>query len=176
MHPRMSGSLSSGRPKGRTRWLMQATPVCWLPNSVHEAGARRLLQRGGERAIFLAVGAGQCCNPAQMILRLIAVTLFDLPQSVILPGLDVAGVGLQRALVPDLRYPVVAELAVGIADQIGDGGVVVVAERLELVDRGGIVVAVVDHGIGGAVAGGELAVLDGGALVLLVLLGARGRR
>jgi hypothetical protein len=55
----------------------------------------------GERAIFLAVGAGQSGDPVQVILRLLAVALFDLPQSVILPGLDVVRVRLQRALVPD---------------------------------------------------------------------------
>ena len=55
-----------------------------------------------------------------MILRLIAVALFDLPQPVILPGLDVVRVGLQSALVPDLCDLVVAELAIGIADQVGD--------------------------------------------------------
>ena len=67
-----------------------------------------------------------------MVLRLVAITLFDLPQAVILPGLDVAGIGLQRALVPDLRDLVVAELAIGVADQVGDVGAVVLSERLEL--------------------------------------------
>ena len=94
-------------------------------------------------------------DPVQVILRLLAVALFDLPQAVILPGLDVVGVGLQRALVPDLRHLVVAELAIGVADQIGDGGAVVVAERLQLLDRGGIIVAVVDRGVGRAIALGE---------------------
>ena len=64
-------------------------------------------------------------------------------------------VRLQRALVPDLRELVVAELAIGIADQIGDAGVVVVAERLELLDRGGIIVAVVDRRMSGAVSPAE---------------------
>ena len=104
-------------------------------SSVNQAGAGRLFQRGGERAIFLAAGAGQRGDPVQMILRLIAVALFDLPQPVILPGLDVVRVGLQRALVPDLRDLVVAELAVGVADQVGDRGAVVVTERLQLSDR-----------------------------------------
>ena len=92
-------------------------------------------KRLGQRAIFLAVGADQLGDPAQMILRLIAVTLLDLPQPVILPGLDVVGICFQRALVPDLAELVVAELAVGVADQIGDVGAVVVAERLQLLDR-----------------------------------------
>src|SRR6476661_4798961 len=85
-------------------------------SSVNQAGAGRLFERSGERAIFLAVGAGQSGDPVQVILRLLPVTLFDLPQSVILPGLDVVRVRLQRALVPDLRDLVVAELAIGIAD------------------------------------------------------------
>jgi hypothetical protein len=86
-----------------------------------------------------------------VVLRLVAITLFDLPQAVILPGLDVVRIGLERALVPDLRDLVVAELAIGIADQVGDGGAVVPAERLELRDCRGIVVAVVDRGVGGAI-------------------------
>src|ERR1700720_3051629 len=140
-------------------------------NSVHQAGAGRLFQRRGQRAIFLAVGAGQRGDPVQMILRLIAVALFDLPQAVILPGLDVVRIGLQRALVPDLRDLVVAELAVGIADQVGDGGAVVVAERLELLDRGGIIVAVIDRGIGCAITPGECRILDAGLVFAGLLLG-----
>ena len=65
-----------------------------------------------------------------MILRLVAVALLDLPQPIILPGLHVVRIGPQRALVPDLRDLVVAELAVGIADQIGNSGNLVAAERL----------------------------------------------
>src|SRR6202165_1331127 len=86
-----------------------------LPSSVNEAGAGRLFEGRGQRAIFLAVGAGQSGDPVQVILRRIAVALLDLPQPVILPGLDVVRVGLQRALVPDLRNLVVAELAIGVA-------------------------------------------------------------
>ena len=85
----------------------------------------------------------------------VAVALFDLPQAVILPGQHMVRVGFQRALVPDLREPVVAELAIGIADQIGDVGMVVMAERLELPDGRGIIVAVVDRRIGRAVAAGK---------------------
>jgi hypothetical protein len=54
-------------------------------------------------------------------------------------------------LVSDLRDLVVAELAVGIADRIGDRGAVIVTERLQLLDRGGIVVAVIDRGVGRAI-------------------------
>src|SRR5260370_17928607 len=50
------------------------------PKSVNEAGAGRLFKCCGERAVFLAVGAGQSRDPAQMILPLIPVTLFDPPQ------------------------------------------------------------------------------------------------
>src|SRR6266540_3820094 len=93
-----------------------------MTRSVSQPGARRLFQRGGERAIFLACRAGELSDPVQVILRLDAVALFDLPQAVILPGLDVVRIGLERALVPDLRDLVVAELAIGVADQVGDGG------------------------------------------------------
>ena len=58
-------------------------------------------------------------------MRLVAVALFDLPQAIILPGLGVVRIGLERALVPDLRDLVVAELAIGVADQVGDGGAVI---------------------------------------------------
>src|SRR3984893_16343783 len=128
--------------------------------SVNEAGAGRLFECCGERAIFLAVGTGQGGDPAQVILRLIAVALFDLPQPVILPGLDVVRVGLQRALVPNLRDLVVAKLAIGVADQIGDGGAVVMTESLQLLDGGAIVIAVIDRGVGRAITFGECGVLD----------------
>src|SRR5580704_11434454 len=105
--------------------------------SVDESGARRLRRCCCRRAVFFAVGAGEQRDLAQVIFCLLAVALFKLPQPIILPGLDVVGVGLQRALVPDLRKLVVAELAIGITDQIGDRRGVVVAERLQLLDRGG---------------------------------------
>ena len=102
-----------------------------------------------------------------MILGGIAVALLDLPQAVVVPRQHVVRIGPQRTLVPDLRLLVVAELAIGVADQIGDVGTIVLAERLQLLDRGGIVVLVVDRGIGGMVAGQELLIVDRGALVLL---------
>src|SRR5271169_5264830 len=97
---------------------------------------------------MFAIGPANRGDPAQMILSLLAVALLDLPKTVILPGQYMVRIGLQRALVPDLAEPVVAELAIGIADQIGDVGVIVMAERLELFDRGTIVVAVIDRRIG----------------------------
>src|ERR1700736_2708043 len=134
-----------------------------VERSVNETSARRLFEGGGERAVFRAVGAAQLADPVQVILRGVAVALFPLPQPVILPGLDVVRVGLQRALVPDLRDLVVAKLAIGIADQIGDGGAVVMTKRLQLLDGGGIVIAVIDRGIGRAITFGEYGVLDAGA-------------
>src|SRR5882757_10081722 len=148
-----------------------------LPNSVNQSSARRFLHRFGERAIFFACRAGELGDLVQVILRLVAVALFDLPQTVILPGLDVVRIVLERALVPDLRHLVVAELAIGIADKVGDGGAVVTAERFELRDRRGVVVAVVDGGIGGAIAVGESGLLDTRArfagFLLLALVGRR---
>src|ERR1700688_5279873 len=80
------------------------------PNSVNEAGAGRLFECSGERVIFGAVGAAQLADPGQVILRLIAVALFELPQPVILPGPHMVRVGLQCRLGPDLRDLVGAEL------------------------------------------------------------------
>src|SRR6202051_4085273 len=128
----------------RSCWVVRGLGRETLPASVNQTSARRLFEGGRERAVFLAVGAGQSGDPAQMILRLVAVTLFDLPQSVILPGLEVVRIGFQRALVPNLRDLVVAELAIGVADQGGDGGIVVMAECFQLRNRGSVVVTVVD--------------------------------
>ena len=139
---------------------------------VDEAGARRLLQRRGERAILLAVGAGELGDLVQMLLRLIAITLLDLPKAVIVPGQDMVRIRLERALVPNLRELVVAELAIGIADQVRHIRVIVVAKRLELVDRRGIVVAVIDRLIGCAIAPNEGRVAEEGLFV--GFLGAMG--
>jgi hypothetical protein len=57
----------------------------------------------------------------------------------------------QCPLVPDLRELVVAELTIGVADQVGHLRVIVVAERLKLLDRGSIVVAIIDRRIGRAI-------------------------
>ena len=86
-----------------------------------------------------------------MVRRLVAIALLDLPQAVILPRQHVVRIRLERALVPGLRQSVVAKLAIGIADQVGDTGVVIVAERLELVDGGSIIVALVDRRMRGTV-------------------------
>src|SRR6266481_7373350 len=139
-------------------------------DSVDKASAGRLFQGGRERAIFRAVGAGKLGDPVQMILCLVAVALLDLPKAVILPGPHMARVGLQRALVPYLAELVVAELAVGIADQIGDVGAVVMAQRLQLFDRHGVIAAVIDRSVGRAIAGEEFRVVNARTLVVLLLV------
>src|SRR5216683_1639871 len=119
-----------------------------------------------------------------MILRLIAVALLNLPQAVILPGQHMVRIGFQRALVPDLRELVVAKLAVGITDQIGHIRVIVVAEHLQLLDGGSIVIAVVDRCVGRAVTLRKCGVVDAGLFVGLLFalvggadgLGTRRRR
>src|SRR5580698_3633954 len=103
--------------------------------SVNEAGACRLVEGHRQRLVFGATGAADLLDAAEVILGGFAIALFELPQAVILPGADMIRVRLQRALVPDLRDLVVAELAIGIADQIGDVGDVVMAQRLQLRDR-----------------------------------------
>ncbi len=63
-------------------------------------------------------------------------------------------------------------VAIGIVDQVGHVRVIVVAKRLQLLDSGGIVVAVVDRCIGCAVTLTKCRVVDAGMLAgLLDLLG-----
>jgi hypothetical protein len=52
-------------------------------SSVNQAFVWCLFQRGCQRPKFRAIGAANRGDPAQMVLRLIAVTLFDLPRAVI---------------------------------------------------------------------------------------------
>ena len=47
---------------------------------VDEAGAGRLFQRLGQRPIFIAIGAANRGDPLEMVFRLIAAALFDLPR------------------------------------------------------------------------------------------------
>src|SRR5262249_18222950 len=65
----------------------------------------------------------------QVLLGLELVALLGMPHAVIRPGTDVVGIGGQRLLVPVLPILVAAELAAGIADEVGDLGIVVVADR-----------------------------------------------
>src|SRR5579871_1709002 len=149
------------------------------PNSsalIHQRRSGRLLERGFERAIFGAVSAADRGDAAQMIFRLFAVALLDLPEAVIIPGQNVVRIGLQRALIPDLGQFVVAELAIGVADQIGDVGVVVMAKRVELIDCRGIVVPLIDRVVGGAVALPERGIIEEGMLFTLLGPMARSRR
>jgi hypothetical protein len=82
--PTMHRSPNAGAAVFRsTQLCAEYSPLITL-SSVNQAGARQMLERGGERAIFLAVSAGERRDLAQMILRLIAVALFDLPQTVML--------------------------------------------------------------------------------------------
>src|SRR5262249_24050505 len=77
--------------------------------SVGEAGAGRAFESRSRGAIFAGGGAGELRDLLQVIFGLLAVALFELPQAVILPGPYMVRIGLQRALVPDLRQFVVAE-------------------------------------------------------------------
>src|ERR1700739_137409 len=111
-------------------------------NLIDKTSAGRLLKCGGKRAIFGTIGAADRCDPAQMIFRLVAVALLDLPEAVIVPCQDMVRIGLQGALIPDLGELVVTKLAIGVANEIGHVGVVVMTERVELVDRSRIVMPV----------------------------------
>src|SRR5450631_1750539 len=111
-----------------------------------------------------------------MILRRIAVALLNLPQTVILPRQHMVRIGFQRALVPHLRELVVAEFAIGIADQVGDVRVIVLAERLQLLDGVRIIVTIVDRRIGRAVTQSKSGIVEAGLFVglLFALLGGAG--
>src|SRR6476646_8851217 len=95
--------------------------------SIDETCASRFFQRLRQRPIFRAVGSADRSDPAQMIFRLLPVTLLDLPKTVVLPGQHVVRICFQGALVPDLRKLVVAEFAIGVADQIGHVRMIVMA-------------------------------------------------
>src|SRR5260370_30234111 len=83
------------------------------------------------RAIFLAAGAGQSGDPVQVILRRIAVALFDLPQPVILPGPHMVRSEDHPSELPSHLNLVCGLLPVRKTDQIGDRGAVVVTERFQ---------------------------------------------
>jgi hypothetical protein len=53
---------------------------------------------------------GSDARPFCIFLRLISVALLNLPQAVILPRQYMVRIGFQRALLPDLRDFLVAEL------------------------------------------------------------------
>src|SRR3984885_13332919 len=150
--------------------------------SINETCAGRLFQRVRQGPIFRAVCSADRSDPAKMILRLLAVTPLDLPQTVIIPGQHMVRIRFQCPLVPDLRELVVAELTIGVADQVGHVRVIVVAERLKLLDRGGIVVAIIDRRIGRSIPLSKSGIVDAGVLTGLFGplamggFGARSRR
>src|ERR1700722_5060788 len=135
--------------------------------SINETCAEGLFQRVRQRPILRAVGSADRSDPAEMILRLLAVALLDLPQTVIIPGQHMVRIRFQCPLVPDLRELVVAELTIGVADKDGHVRVFVVAERLKLLDRGGIVVAIIDRRIGRAIPLSKSGIVDAGVLTSL---------
>src|SRR5262245_49901284 len=75
-----------------------------------------------------------------------------MPHSVILPGAGVVRVGGERLLVPKLRILGAAKLAARKADQVGDVGMVVAAERAQRDDRARIILPPVDQVVGVPVA------------------------
>ena len=140
------------------------------PNSIHETSAGRLLQRRGQRSVLIAVGTAYLPDPTQVIFCLLAVALLDLPKTVIVPREDMVRIGFERALIPHLREVVVAELAIGVPDQISDIRVIVVAKRRQLLDSGTIVVTFVNGRIRRAVPLSEGWIADTGTLVSLFAL------
>jgi ferredoxin len=135
--------------------------------SVTTSVARLAVDYGLELFVFLAGrGAADRADFREEVFGLQPVALFHVPHAVIGPGAHVVGIGGERLVVPFLRLVVVAELAVGIADVIGDVGVLVLAKRMHGGDAA-FVVAGQDLGAGGAVAAQELLV----SLLMLLLFG-----
>ena len=79
------------------------------------------------------------------------------------------GIGLERRLVPELGLVVPAQLAVGVADIIGDVGMLVMAERVHGGDAG-VVPSGQDQFTGGAVVAQEFRLLFSQSELLLLLL------
>jgi len=121
-------------------------------SSIDERSARRLLQGRGQGLVLIAIGTANLSDPTQVIFCLLAIALLDLPKSIIVPRENVIRIRFQRAFIPNLRKRVIAELAIGISDQIGHIRVIVVGERLQLLDRRSIVIALVNGRIGRTVA------------------------
>src|SRR5262245_61358359 len=92
------GLLASSRVSSRYAPL-RATDLGRLA-SINQPGARWLLKGRRQRAIFLAGSSADLRDPRQVILRLIAVALLDLPEPIILPRQHMVRIGLQRTLVP----------------------------------------------------------------------------
>src|SRR5208282_6401428 len=84
------------------------------------------------------------------------VALLGMPHAVVGPGHGMVRIGGERALVPGLGVVIAAELAAGVADQGGDVGVVVVAERPQGGDACDIIALVVNQRVGAVVARQEI--------------------
>src|SRR5689334_17202522 len=140
------------------------------------------LDHGLELAVFLArrVAADQL-HLLQVVERFQAVALLHLPHAVIGPGAHVVGIGGERLLVPDFRVFILAELAVGVADVIGDIGMLVVADGVHGGDAALIVAdenhfargAIVAQKLCGGLRGGGL--LDHAGFLFLLLAAVVGR-
>src|SRR5206468_1129614 len=130
-----------------------------------------------ELGVFTAPGvAAQRFHLGEEFAGFQQIALLGVPHAVIRPCDGVRRIGGERPLVPDLGVLVAAELAAGVADQVGDIGVVVVAERLQLVDGGDVFVTLVDHRVRRLVAVDELLLGFLVFLFWLLLFGVGGLR
>jgi hypothetical protein len=113
--------------------LAQVGPKsCAAPSAASISVADLAVDRGLQVGVFLARGAAaDRTDLFQEILGFQEIALLDVPHPVILPGAHVVRVRRERLFVPDPGGFVIAELAIGIADVIGDFGAVVVTERPE---------------------------------------------
>src|ERR1700730_2263032 len=88
-------AINSHGPFSITSSARPMLPRCG--SSINETGAGRFFERSRQGPIFLAVGPANRSYPAQMILRLIAVALLNLPQTVILPRQHMVRIGFAKA-------------------------------------------------------------------------------
>src|SRR5262249_40639120 len=133
----------------------------------HSLVRARAFDHALELGVFLARGvAADEVHLLQVFLRLEEIALLGVPHAVVGPGAHVVGIGRERLLVPVLGIVVAAELAAGIADEVRDLRIVVVADGVHGGDAA-LVLATQDQRPGVLIL---LAQLLEFALVLLLLL------
>src|SRR5262245_51910030 len=159
------------RPSAPARDEVKRTCAGKRPRMAGAAGQDLVRHRAFDDAlelgVFLArrVAADQP-HLFQVVLGHQHVALLGVPHAVVGPGAHVIRVGGERLLVPELRILVAAKLAAGIADEVGDLRIVVMAERVHG-GNAGFVLAAHDQGARMLIAFAQLLLRS---LLLLVLL------
>src|SRR5258708_21492926 len=79
----LARTLLSGQNKTGATQVVAPVVLRLRTISVDEAGAGRLVQRGVQRAVFLAAGAGKLTDLVQVIRGPLAITPVAIPQRII---------------------------------------------------------------------------------------------